>query len=79
MGRLVSEIFKLKYNILVTGGSGFIGKNFILELIKKKNFNFYLAYNYRNTDQLINNEKIQDSNYIYFGLRTSLRNLYYDF
>jgi dTDP-glucose 4,6-dehydratase len=31
----------LKYNILVTGGSGFIGKNFILELIKKKNFNIY--------------------------------------
>lgn len=31
----------MKYNILVTGGTGFIGKNFIFELIKKKKFNIY--------------------------------------
>ena len=34
--------FKLKYNILVTGGTGFIGKHFILELLKKKNLRFFL-------------------------------------
>jgi len=31
----------LKYNILVTGGTGFIGKNFISQLYKKKKFNIY--------------------------------------
>ena len=33
--------FKLKYNILVTGGTGFIGKHFILELLKKKKFKIF--------------------------------------
>ena len=31
----------MKYNVLVTGGSGFIGKHFISELQNKKKFNIY--------------------------------------
>ena len=31
----------MNYNILVTGGTGFIGTHFISELIKKKKFNIY--------------------------------------
>ncbi len=35
----------MKENILVAGGTGFIGKNFILYLLKKKNFNIYSLSN----------------------------------
>ena len=31
----------MKYKILVTGGTGFIGRNFIKFILKKKNFQIY--------------------------------------
>ena len=53
-------------NILVTGGYGFIGSNFILKLIKSKNINIInldkLTYagNEKNLHTILNRKKIMN-------------------
>lgn len=51
----------MKYNILVTGGTGFIGSNFISELVKKKKFNIYSL----SQKKISKKFKHKDINYIF--------------
>lgn len=68
--QLQSSNSSYKYNISVINGEiGYL-------VNPSYNLNIYLGYNARTSN--INNSNI-NSTYIYFGLRTSLRNLYYDF
>ena len=55
----------MKYNILVTGGTGFIGKNFISQLYKKKKFNIY-SLSQKKISKKFQHKKI---NYIYCNLQ----------
>ena len=55
----------MKYNILVTGGTGFIGKNFISQLYEKKKFNIY-SLSQKKIIKRLKNKKI---NYIYCNLQ----------
>ena len=57
--------FNLKYNILVTGGTGFIGKHFISELQNKKKFNVYSL----SQKKLKKKEKIKNIKYIFCKLQ----------
>ena len=50
--------FKLKYNILVTGGTGFIGKHFILELLKKNPQDTY-TLNYVSYKLALKNQELE--------------------
>lgn len=55
----------MKYNILVTGGTGFIGKHFISELQNKKKFNVYSL----SQKKLKKKEKIKNIKYIFCKLQ----------
>ena len=55
----------MKYNILVTGGTGFIGKNFISQLYEKKKFNIY-SLSQKKISKSFQHKKI---NYIYCNLQ----------
>ena len=55
----------MKYNILVTGGTGFIGKNFISLLNKKKIFNIY-SLSQKKISKRFQHKKIK---YIYCDLQ----------
>jgi len=71
----------LKYNILVTGGTGFIGKNFISQLYKKKKFNIY-SLSQKKINKEFQHKKV---NYIYCdlqnkkGLKKKILNLKFQF
>ena len=59
----------MKYNILVTGGTGFIGRNFISLLEKKKLFNIYSLSQKKITKKLQN----KNINYIFCNIENRLK------
>ncbi len=59
----------MKYNILVTGGTGFIGRNFISLLEKKKLFNIY-SLSQKKIKKKLQNKNI---NYIFCNIENRLK------
>ena len=59
----------MKYNILVTGGTGFIGRNFI-SLLEKKNYLIFIHYHKKKLKKKLQNKNI---NYIFCNIENRLK------